>query len=399
LKSLRIAPVVCLVLAVVGVLGTASPASAASCPTQVYLSFDHLAYAAVSVPATVKIPAGVSIGHGTVDEPISSNGCKRRQASVRVLRAGSVEPPVAVLVSGRAGTVFVIGQRCTGFTGTSYWDCLLKPLIFKGQQFTATSYPSSPAPRRTMPFGVALGTAEYHGRRITVRRILGVSPSLAVGISGQPSTAFLSPRTCPYSGFSNTPQYDNLLRCLRSPVWFTFDPPGSDDGGTVVARSDRPIPSAVAGATISLVALPVVADFVPANHGPLVRVGSVSAEVRIHVPNLPAGLYEAVVSAGTTLHPAGSILVTKKSQSSLAIKIISYTLLVAFAAAVILTIKTRRRRVGMGSMLGRIIMGPPAGARRGPVARAPDPPRPKGDGAAPKRRKPGRAGSSRRGRS
>ncbi len=122
----------------------------------------------------------------------------------------------------------MIGHRCGGFSGAAYWNCLLSPLVFQGHQFTATSYPLTPAPRRT----VALGPRDRHrpvpgppghGARTPGR----ADRRLAVGISGQPSTAFLSPRVCPYSGFSNNPQYDNLLRCLRSPVWYTFDPPAT----------------------------------------------------------------------------------------------------------------------------------------------------------------------------
>src|SRR5207237_1307907 len=82
---------------------------------------------------------------------------------------------------------------------------------------------------------------------------------------------FLTAPTCPYEGFSNTPAYDDLLRCLRSPVWFTFDPPGGEAGGTVVARSDRHPGRAVAGASIGLVRLGIVADFVPKRHGAPVR--------------------------------------------------------------------------------------------------------------------------------
>ena len=152
-----------------------------------------------------------------------------------MLSAGSVDPHVAVLVSGRPGTAFVIGQRCAGFTGSAYWDCLTQPLVWDGVQYTATSYPST-ASRRSgrLRLERPWGPPSYHGRRVTLRRIQGVDPTLAVGISGQPSAAWLSPRTCPYSGFSNTPQYDNLLRCLGSPVWFTFDPPGNPAGAKVL---------------------------------------------------------------------------------------------------------------------------------------------------------------------
>jgi hypothetical protein len=330
----------------------ASPASAASsCPTQTFLSYGHLAYEAIAIPSTVQVPGGSTLGNGTIDEPTSGNGCHRAQSSVQVQAVGSTQPQVAVLVRGRPHLAFVIGHRCDGLTGSAYWNCLLHPIVFRGQQFTATSYPLTPAPRRTLPLGSAIGIAQYQGRQVTVRGIQGIDPSLAVGISGQPSTAFLSPRACPYSGFSNSPQYDNLLRCLRGPVWYTFDPPGNEAGQSVVGRSDRSLVPAVQGASISLVRLPLVADYVPANHGNLVGVGQVSDQVSIKIPDIPAGVYEAVVSCPRCgsggvagLYPAGSILVTSQPKGDPIIKDISYVLLALVIVAAILGFRTYRRR-------------------------------------------------------
>jgi hypothetical protein len=194
-----------------------------------------------------------------------------------------------------------------------------------------------------------------------VRSIQGVVPSLAVGISGQPSTALLSPRTCPYSGFSNNPQLDNLLRCLHGPVFFSFDPPGSPVGGTVTGRADRTLSPAVAGATISLVSLPLVADLVPSSHGKLVPVGRVADQVNLKMPDVPGGLYEAVVSCprcGSSggvdgLYPAGSILITAKAKKSVPARVISIALAIAFVIAAFLAIRTwRRRRRAMGGAGG-----------------------------------------------
>jgi hypothetical protein len=361
---LRLGPVLFALALVVGALATSSSASAASCPTQTFLEFNHLAYVSVTVPANVPLSSGSSVGSGTLDQPASSNGCKRKTTSVNVQAAGSVDPHVAVFVHGLPRTAFVIGHRCSGLGGPAYWDCLTRPLDFRGRQFTATSYPATPAPRKTLALGVRLGTAMYHGRPVTIRRIDGVDPTLAVAISNRPSTAFLSPTTCPYSGFSNISEYDNLLRCLQAPVWFTFDPPGSEVGGTVVARSDRPISSQVAGANISLVQLPVAADLVPAQHGERNALGRVSDQVRLRIPNLAPGLYEAVVSCpacasagGATLFPAGSILVTRKPKSSPAIRVISYALTLALVVALILTFRTRRSRTGVLQGLTDLLMG------------------------------------------
>jgi hypothetical protein len=381
LTAVRAVPAVC-VLAIAGALAFASPASAANCPTGTYLDYNHLAYAAVSVPATVAIPTGTAVGAGTVDRATSANGCKRGRQSVKVRAVGRLDPGVAVLASGVQRTIFVIGYRCAGFAGSSYWDCLLAPLVFHGRQFTATSYPSGPAPRTTVALGAVIGTAQYQGRQVTVRRIDGVDPTLAVAVTGEPRDAFVSPNTCPYGGFSNDPQYDNLLRCLRSPVWFTFDPPGSQAGGTVVARSDRPVTAAVAGASISLARLAIAADFVPANPK-LVPAGRVAGQVSLKVPAVPPGVYEAVVSCprcsasangGAALYPAGSILVAATPKTSLGIRIISYALAVAVLAALALGYRTRRRRRAqglgrprsdLGKLLGSMLLGPgPAGSKR-----------------------------------
>lgn len=369
------------VLAVAGALGFSSSAVAATCPTASYLDYNHLAYAEVAIPAGVQLAPGRTVGSGALDQPTSSNGCKRSRTSVQVLSAGSVDPQVAVLVSGRPGTAFVIGQRCAGFTGSAYWDCLTQPLVWDGVQYTGTSYPSQPAPVGTLALGAALGTAEYHGRPVTLRRIQSVDPTLAVGISGQPSVAWLSPRTCPYSGFSNTPADDNLLRCLRSPVWFTFDPPGNPAGATVVGRADRPVTGAVAGATISLALLSVDADYVPANPK-MVAVGHVASQINLKLPDVSAGVYEAVVSCPQCsntgadsggLYPAGSVLVAAASKGSTVALIVNYVILALVVLAVALGIRSRRRRRAQGlgrrnsewgRLLGGMLLGPNAAAAR-----------------------------------
>jgi hypothetical protein len=201
-----------------------------------------------------------------------------------------------------------------------------------------------------------LGDAMLNGKTVTVRRIDGVDPALAVGVSGRPSEAFLVASVCPYEGFSNRPAFDDLLRCLRSPVWFTIDPPGGQVGETVVARSDRKLESAVVGAGVSLVRLPSVADFVPEQPSPQAPIGHVANEVAFRVPDVAAGLYEAVVSCprcaegGQTLFPAGSVLVTEKAKTSVGIQIVSYGLTgaIVLAAVAAFFVWRRRRRLGAG---------------------------------------------------
>jgi hypothetical protein len=330
-----------------------------ACPTATFLSFDHVAYISKTIPSGVDIPPGAALGSGTVDQPASADGCRRSRDAAQVLSAGSLEPGVAVQLRGRPRTLFVLGRRCAGFEGPLYWDCLLRPLVFEGRRYTGTTYPAQPSPPGKVPLAEPLGRASLNDRTVTVRRIEGVDPSLAVGVSGRPSEAFLAASVCPYEGFSNKPALDDLLRCLRSPVWFTFDPPGGQVGETVVARGDRELGTQVAGAALSLVRLPIVADLVPEQRTTSAPIGRVNGEVTFRVPDLPAGLYEAVVScprcaqeAGdATLFPAGSILVSSKAKTSLGIRLVSYGLTAALVVTALIAIRVwrRRRRLAGGS--------------------------------------------------
>ena len=346
--------------AAVAGLGAGQSAHADStCPTATFLSFDHVAYISKAIPAGVEIPAGTGLGSGSLDQPASPDGCKRERVSVQVLTAGSLEPGVAVLVQGRPRTLFVLGRRCDNLVGQPYWDCLLRPLVFESRRYTGTSYPPQPSPQGKVPLGDSLGRATLNGRPVIVRRIVGVDSSLAVGISGRPNDAFLVASVCPYEVFSNRPAFDDLLRCLRSPVWFTFDPPGGQVGETVVARSDRDLGSQVAGANVSLVRVPIAADFVPTQSSAPAPIGRVGSELTFDVPDVPAGLYEAVVScprcpeaAGSeALFPAGSILVTEKPKTSAGIRIVSYALTGAVVVAALIALRfwRRRRRLAPGS--------------------------------------------------
>ena len=66
----------------------------------------------------------------SMNEPVSADGCKRKRDTVDVLVAGSLEPHVAVMASGKPRTVFVIGHRCTGFAGPAYWSSDRNPTRF-----------------------------------------------------------------------------------------------------------------------------------------------------------------------------------------------------------------------------------------------------------------------------
>jgi len=357
ITSLRAARLLVLAGAVVAAHASAGSATAASkCPTETFLSFDHLAYAATPLPAAAGIEAGARLGPGIVDEPSEPSGCKRLRKSLDVVRAAGIDPRVAVMVEARRGTLFVLGARCAGYEAAERWQCLLQPLAFGGRQYTGTSYPKRPGPQGQVPLGMPLGEAELDGRLVTVLRIEGVPTSLAVGVKGRPSEAFLAPGVCPYEGFENTRAEDDLLRCLRSPVWFTFDPPGGRAGDPLTARSDRPLVGELVGGTISLVRLPRVADFVPSDRSSAVRVGAPRSAFRLVLPDIPAGLYEAVVSCprcvstdeGKTEFPAGSILVTGKAKTSVGIRIVTYVLgvlvLASIVGAAVVFTRNRRRR-------------------------------------------------------
>ena len=316
---------------------------AARCPTQTFLTFDGLVYAAERLPASIRIGPRGRIGEGTVDEPTDESGCRRRRDSTSVRRVSGIDPRVAVVAEGRERTVFVLGGRCAGYDARKRWSCLLRPLVFRGRVYTGTRYPRQPRPRRQVPLGRPLGEAELGGERVDAVRITGVDPSLAVGVRGRPGEAFLAPGVCPYERFQNVAERDDLLRCLRSPVWLVFDPPGGRVGSEVRAASDRRLRPELAGATVTLVRLSTVADVVPEDRSGAVRIGALRPSFRLTVPDVPEGLYEAVVACrrcapaygGRTLFPAGSLLVAAKREGSSSARIFSLGLGIAvFALAI-----------------------------------------------------------------
>jgi hypothetical protein len=339
-------------------LAWATPeAAAAACPRQTFLRFDRFAYVGRPLPASVGIEPGASLGEAILDEPTSSDGCKRETETVTVRRAGGIDKLVAVVVSERRRTIFVLGSRCNGFDGAEHWPCLLQPVVFAGRRYTGVRYPSSPGRQRTVPFGRRLGRAASTGRPVAAVRIRGVPASLAIGVRGRPHDAYVAPGVCPYERFDNRVLHDDLRRCLEGPVWYVFDPPGAPVGGRVVGVADRPVPAQLAGAIVSLVRLPVVSDVVPSNRSGSITIGPARAEVPVTVPELQAGLYEAVVSCprcaathgGKTLFPAGSFLVSAETEGSTAVRAVSIGLgaaVLILSAASLVVWRRRRRRPG-----------------------------------------------------
>jgi hypothetical protein len=305
-------------------LSLGSPSHAQqSCPTTTFLAFDHLVYAAEQVPASVSLTPGRALGDGRVDEPTDATGCRRRQDDVGVVRAGEIDPGVAVAVAGRPGVVFVLGGRCAGYANDDRWRCLLEPLSYAGASYTGTSYPVSPGTQGTVTLGAPLGGARLGGEAVTAVRIDGVDPAVAVGVEGRPHEAFLASGVCPYERFANRLAADDLSRCLRSPVWLFFDPPGGRVGEQVTARADRPLAGVLAGATVSLARLSIAADIVPRDVSGSVPIATLAPGGRtlpFTIPDVGQGLYEAVVTCGRcaaahggrTRFPAGSILVVER---------------------------------------------------------------------------------------
>jgi len=333
----------------------APASSAATCPTQTFLSFGRYAYVAQALPASAGIKAGATLGTGSLDEPTSADGCKRRRESVSVRKADGIESRVAVMAFGLRN-IFVLGSRCDGFEGDEHWRCLLQPVVFEGRRYTGVRYPRTPGPQRTVAHGRPLGRAEAGGSSVTVVRIPRVPASVAVAVQGRPSDAYVASGVCPYESFENASPRDDLRRCLESPVWYAFDPPGAAAGDRILGVADRPPPPQLSGATVSLVRLPTATDAVPKNRAGSVPVGRVRPMLRLTVPDLRAGLYEAVVSCprcataygGKTVFPAGSFLVGEPTEGSSGVEAVSIGLaagtLVLAAASVVVWRRGRRRR-------------------------------------------------------
>lgn len=343
---LRIALVV--LFAFVAASAFEAPALAQECPSTAFLQHGHLLFAGVKVPASVSVTLRSALGEGVLDAPTGDDPCQRKRENVKVMRVAEVDSSVGVAVEGRPGEIFVLGARCSGYEETERWDCLLEPLEYSGTAYTGVRYPADAGPPGAVPLAEPLGEAMLGGNTLTVHRISGVDPGVAVGVQGRPSEAFVAPRACPYERFDNRPARDDLLRCLRSPVWLVFDPPGGRVGAEVVARADRKLAPEAEGADVSLVRVRVVADVVPGDISRSVRVAALKGRlVTFALPDVEQGLYEAVVTCGRcaqafggrTVFPAGSLLVFEKEGGSgprlvgIGVGVVFFVLLVASIVA------------------------------------------------------------------
>ncbi len=348
-------PLACALLVLVAALALGSPAKAGTCPTATFLGYGHVVYAAEPIPSSVSLAPGAALGKGVLDAPISEDGCKRKQEHVSVLRIGELDPSVAVAAEGAPASIFVLGSRCSGYPAAERWTCLLQPLAFRGVSYTGARYPAG----GKLEPGATLGEARLGGRSVTAVELDGVDPAVAVGVDGRPGEAFVAPGVCPYERFAEDQALDNLRRCLQGPLWLVFDPPGAKAGKKIVARADRPVPTALAAAPVVLARLLVAADAVPADMTSAVPVGALAADgtLAFTVPDVEKGLYEAVVtckacaqsSGGRSTFPLGSVLVIGKKAGSTSARVVSLAVGVLVLALGILSIviwrKGRRGRL------------------------------------------------------
>jgi hypothetical protein len=333
-------------------------AEAATCPTQSFLAYGHLAYAGESPPPSISLAPGATLGEGTLDEPTDQSGCSRKRSGVEVVSLAGLDPAAAVGVRGRDRAVFVLGGRCSGLARDARWQCLQHALRFRGRDYVGVSYP---APGKTLRVGGRVGEAELAGTTVPALAIAGVAPSVAVAVEGRPEEAFVAPGACPYERFSVHPMLDDLRRCLEGPAWLVFDPPGALAGESVQAQADRRVTARLSGSTITLERLRSVADVVPQNpaaHAPLGRLGA--GTLTFELPNVPTGLYEAVVTCrrcataygGRTEFPAGSVLVGPKKSGSSGPRIVAIVLgllVLVFGILAVVVFRRRRRSPSTGS--------------------------------------------------
>ena len=344
---------VALILCLVATLAHEDVARAQECRTQSFLLHDGLVYASDDVLAGAAAP-GAAIGEGEIDRPVSEDGCEREHAQVSVLRAGDLDPAVAVAVEGAPGVVFLLGGPCAGYEGDARRECVLAPLRFEGRSYTGSRYPSGGG---GVALGAELGQAKLAGATVTAVRIDGVDPSVAVGVAGRPDEAFLAPGICPYQRFAATEEADDLRRCLEAPFWLAFEPLGARYNEEVVGRSDRVIHEDAEGATVSLVRLETAtADIAPDDLSGAVPIGAVVLDdagrvtVRFAAPDVEQGLYEAIVSCeacaasfgGQTTFPAGSLIVFERRGSS-GPKIVLLGLGALFVVALVASVVMWRR--------------------------------------------------------
>lgn len=354
----------------------AADGTAGTCPDLTILETSSGLYLGEPLPASAGIEQAGTLEDGVLDAPEGDDLCKRRRTDVSVRALDGVDPAVAVGIDGRPETIFVLGSKCFGFEGAARWSCLREPLELGGRTYVATRYPDTPGEERALTLGEPIDGAVLAGEPVDAVAIDGVEEAAAVGIAGRPDTAYVAVGTCLYERFDRRPLYDDLRRCLEAPLWFVFDPAGAPSGDDVAAGADRPPPTELSGATVSLARSRVAADVVPQEAQRVVvftLAGDGTVEYPFTVPELEPGRYEAVVecdgcgpAAGETVFPAGSFLVVEGSEAAggpTLTTIVTIVIGVAFLSALALSVYMWRRGRALRRGAGR---GEPGG-QDGPV--------------------------------
>jgi hypothetical protein len=337
-------------------LAFSGAAAAQECPGAGLLLFDAAVYSEEPVPTGVVASRGDALGSGRLAFLSEDEACDPQE--VEVVGLTGATPELAVAVSGRHDTIFVLGARCAGYEDEERARCILEPLTFDGRVYTGSRSPDGTEPTRLVA-GEELGGAELGDESVTAVRLEGVDPSVAVGVDGRPGEAFVAAGSCPYERFAESEAEDDLVRCLQAPLWLIFElerPPAASSGEEVTARADRPVADVVDGARLSLALLDGAADVVPDDLSVAIDVGAIgvgpdgAVSVPITVPEVESGIYEAVLTCescaeqfGGTTFPAGSLAIVGDSGGSGGPRLLGIVIGVLFFAAAILAVVAWRR--------------------------------------------------------
>jgi hypothetical protein len=304
-------------------LGFAPSAGAQSCPAASFVIYDHVAYVEAPVPPSVQLTFGDHLGDAEIDSASGADPCKRKRSDVTAVGIDGVDPRVAIVLAAHPGIAFVVPAACSGYEEPERWQCLLEPLTLAGQSYTGVRYPG-PEPETGVPFGDPLGGGELAGESVNAVSIEGVDPKVAVGVEDRPGEAFVAAGVCPYEHFAVAGALNDLLRCLRSPLWLILDPPGGKPGLDVTARGDRTAAQELTSATVSLAPITVRGAVVQADFAKAVPIGKLASlpggqvGLQFAIPELEPGAYEATITCepcaashgGETTFPAGLFRVT-----------------------------------------------------------------------------------------
>lgn len=319
----------CLLAASSCLLAWSETAAAQDCPGSGLLLFDGAVYAEEPAPPDALPGRAAALGSGRLAFLVDEDGCDPRDVEVTELTGTSQD--LAVAVDGRPDSIFVLGGRCAGYEDEERARCILEPLMLDARVYTGARYPDGASPGRLVAGG-PVGEAELAGQAVTAVGLEGVDPSLAVGVDGRPDETFVAAGVCPYERFAVEETEDDLVRCLRAPLWLVYElerPPAASSGETITARADRSVSELVDGATLSFVPIEGAADVVPSDLSDAVAVATVRVEpggevsLPITVPAVDTGIYEAILTCevcaaefgGGTVFPAGSLAIVGEEGS------------------------------------------------------------------------------------